>query len=346
MRVLLIKTSSMGDIIHTLPALTDAGCALPGIQFDWVVEKAFADIPSMHPLVNKVIPIALRSWRRRLVSFATWSQWQSFKKELQASHYDAVLDAQALIKSAFLMWFAKGTRLGLDWLSAREPLAAFMYERRFTVNFYQHAVIRMRSLFAKALGYEEPISSPDFGLMGFSHEYLLQAKGTDTKEPYIVFLHGTTWTSKQWPEIFWRELAYRVNDLGYKVKMSGYTFDEQASAARIADQHSAIDVLPPLGVREMIDLILGARGVVTVDTGFGHLAAAFDVPTVSLYGATDPVYTGAVGKHSTQLAADFSCAPCLRRECRFQSSLDAVTPACYATIPPEQVSRALEKLLA
>src|SRR3990167_497612 len=115
MRVLLIKTSSMGDVIHTLPAITDAYKAIPGIQFDWVVEEGFAEIPGWHPAVSEVIPVALRRWRKNWRSAETRAAWRALRARLNERQYDLVLDAQGLVKSAFVAFFAKGARAGLDW---------------------------------------------------------------------------------------------------------------------------------------------------------------------------------------------------------------------------------------
>ena len=164
MRVLLIKTSSMGDVIHTLPALTDAGNAIPGISFDWLVEDAFSEIPPWHPLVNNVIPVSLRRWRKGIFSETTRAGWKTLRLALQEREYDLVLDAQGLIKSAFLSFFAKGTRAGLNVRSARESLASLAYQKKYSVNFYQHAIVRMRQLFSSALGYPLPETGPVFGL--------------------------------------------------------------------------------------------------------------------------------------------------------------------------------------
>ena len=164
MRVLLIKTSSMGDLIHTFPALTDARNAIPDLSIDWVVEESFKEIPAWHPVVNKVIPVALRRWRKNIFSHANTHGMAKITRMpiCKQQHYDLVLDAQGLAKSAFLSFFAKGIRAGLDFHSAREPLASFAYQRKYPVNFYQHAVVRMRNLFSQALEYTSPNTPPDF----------------------------------------------------------------------------------------------------------------------------------------------------------------------------------------
>lgn len=337
MRVLLIKTSSMGDIIHTLPALTDAGHAISGISFDWVVEDSFADIPPWHPLVNKVIPVALRRWRKGILSKDTRMGWKQLREQLD-QHYDLILDAQGLVKSAFLSFQTSGVRAGLDWRSARESLASLAYQRKYTVNFYQHAIVRMRSLFSLALGYPLPQTPPDFGL----NKHLLRQAMPE--ENHLVFLFGTTWLSKQWPESYWRSLAELARQAGYRVKISGNNAEELATATRIGEHNPAVDVLPRLDILGMAKLLASAKAVVSVDTGFGHLAAALDVPTVSIYGSTKPEYTGVLGKVSVHLAANFPCAPCLSRECHYRKPAP-VTPACYTTVSPARVWSALSGLL-
>ena len=338
MRVLLIKTSSMGDIIHTLPALTDAGKAIQGIKFDWMVEETFAEIPAWHPLVDRVIPVELRRWRRKMFSPATWSAFAALRKKLAHERYDVILDAQGLVKSAFLGFFTRGERVGLDWPSAREALASLVYQRKCKVNFYQHAILRMRSLFSQALGYVLPDSAPDFGVSRKLFQVPHQT------EPYLVFLHGTTWATKQWPMSYWIQLAERAKEAGLRVKISGGSRDEMERAEAIAKHCCIVDVIPRLSISAMAALLANAKAVVAVDTGLGHLAAALNIPTISLYGPTNPEYTGALGNASLHLAAAFPCAPCLSRTCKYKAP-SAVTPACFETISPLQVWGALESYL-
>lgn len=338
MRVLLIKTSSMGDIIHTLPALSDAERAIPNIKFDWMVEDTFVQIPRWHALVEDVIPVALRRWRKRIFLRETRAEWQRLRVKLSECRYDLILDAQGLVKSAFLAFFAHGVRVGLDWRSAREPLASLAYQRKCRVNFYSHAISRMRSLFSQALGYTLPQTSAHFGLDR------ARFQTNNQQQNYLVFLHGTTWATKQWPETYWIQLADLVAQSGLSIKISGGTADEVKRAEYIAKQAKAVEVLPHLDILNMAKLLANAKAAVAVDTGFGHLAAALNVPTVSLYGATNPEYTGALGESSMHLAADFPCAPCLNRTCTYKK-FSAVTPACYGTISPERVWDTMERLL-
>lgn len=338
MRVLLIKTSSMGDIIHCLPALTDAGKMLPQVKFDWLVEEPFADIPVWHSQVDRIIPVALRRWRKSIFSKDTQEQFKQLRERLRERSYDVILDAQGLVKSAWLTLLAKGTRAGLDWHSAREAPASLFYQKKCKVNFYQHAIVRMRSLFSQALEYQLPSNPPDFGVD--SKQFV-----NTNEEKYIVFLHGTTWVTKEWPETYWLELADKISQLGYRIKISGGSEQEVARAYRIAEHNRAVDVMPRLAISRMAELLSQAKAAVAVDTGLGHLSAALNVPTISIYGATNPEYTGALGNYSLQLAANFPCAPCLSRQCHYKKASN-VSPACYAAITPEKIIASLKGLLA
>jgi heptosyltransferase-1 len=342
MRILLLKTSSMGDILHTLPAITDAGRAYPNISFDWVIEDAFAEIAHWSPLVKRAIPLSLRRWRKAPFSRDTRTGFVRLCKQLRERPYDLILDAQGLVKSAALTWLAKGPVAGLDFKSAREGLAAWFYKHSHRVNFQQHAIVRMRQLFSLALDYPAPSSAPDFGLV--RQQFLPLEKQPLGLAPYLVFLFGTTWTSKQWPQPYWQRLAALAGAAGHRIMMSGNQPKEIAFAENMAQHHAHITVVPGLGITDMARLLAHAKAAVAVDTGLGHLAAALGVPTLSLYGPTDPAYTGAMGPASIHLAADFSCAPCLSRTCHYRGPAD-VWPACYGNLPPERVWESLQALL-
>lgn len=342
MRVLIIKTSSMGDVIHTLPALTDAAKAIPGIQFDWLVEGNFAEIPAWHSQVDQVIPMGLRSWRKRIFSKLTWVEWQRCQSSLKAKKYDFIIDAQGLLKSAWLTRIPKGIRCGLDWSSAREALASIFYQRKFSVNQKQHAVTRMRSLLSQALGYKLDLNSiPDYGIDRN------QFDGEENQEKYLVFLHGTTWSTKHWPESYWTELAKIANRHHFKVKLPWGSQTEQARALKIARECSDVEVLSRMKLKEIAKVLARATAIVSVDTGLGHLAAALDVPTISLYGPTDPVLTGAMGQSQIHLSSQFPCSPCFSKDCKFKpnESLYKVTPPCFSTLKPEQVWLSLRNLI-
>ncbi|MGY8818406.1 MAG: lipopolysaccharide heptosyltransferase I [Pseudomonadales bacterium] len=296
MRVLLVKTSSLGDVIHTLPALTDAQLAIPGIQFDWVVEEGFAEIPAWHPAVAQVIPVAIRRWRKHPLQTLRSGEWRRFKARLRETRYDLVIDAQGLLKSAWLTRYVKAPVAGFDRDSIREPLASRFYDRCYAVPRDQHALERVRQLFAQALGYSIPEMIADYGL---DRSQL----ATPGEQPYLLFLHGTTWSSKHWPEAYWRQLAERMSEFGWAIRLPWGNAEEKARAERIAQGLPSASVLPRLNLGGVAKVVAGARACVAVDTGLGHLAAALDVPSISLYGPTLPGRVGAYGRSQVHLCA-------------------------------------------
>nr|WP_262924114.1 lipopolysaccharide heptosyltransferase I [Stutzerimonas nitrititolerans] len=324
---MLIKTSSLGDVVHTLPALTDAQRAIPGIQFDWVVEEGFAEIPAWHPAVAQVVPVAIRRWRKNLWQTLRSGEWRRFKARLRETRYDLVIDAQGLLKSAWLTRYVKAPVAGLDRDSAREPLASRVYDRRYAVPRDQHALERVRQLFAQALGYELPQGIGDYGL---DRAQL----ATPGEEPYLLFLHGTTWPSKHWPEAYWRELAERMSAFGWAIRLPWGNAEEKARAERIAEGIAGASVLPRLNLGGVAKVVAGARACVAVDTGLGHLAAALDVPCISLYGPTLPGRVGAYGRSQVHLCASGPDA----------GKGDRVKP-CFDDLLPERVASELKALL-
>jgi heptosyltransferase-1 len=338
-RILIVKTSSLGDIIHTLPALTDAANAYPDVRFDWVVEEAFSEIPRWHSNVDEIIPVALRRWRKQpLVAYRS-GELKTFYKKLREKSYDLVIDAQGLVKSALITRLARGTRAGLDRHSAWEPLACLAYQQRHAVLPLQHAVSRVRQLFAAALDYSVPTDTADYGIL----KERLAPLNLKLPENYLVFLHGTTWDSKHWPEEYWISLAKMAADAGYAVLLPWGSAREQQRAERISAHSSNITVLPKLKLAEVASVLAHAKAAVAVDTGLGHLAAALAVPTISLYGPTDPKLTGTHGKNQQHIAAQFSCAPCLQPRCAYTGE-SRVQPACFGALTPERVWASLRAM--
>jgi len=291
MRVLIVKTSSMGDVLHTLPALTDAQQAIPGIRFDWVVEEGFAQIPSWHAAVDRVIPVAIRRWRKAWFSAPVKAERKAFREAVQAEKYDAIIDAQGLVKSAALVTrLARGIKHGMDWQSAREPLASLFYNQRHSVPKQQHAVERTRELFALSLGYNKPRAQGNYAIA----QHFLNHLNADAGQ-YAVFLHATTRDDKHWPEANWRELIGLLAASGIRIKLPWGAPHEEARAKRLADGFEYVEVLPRMSLEEVARVLAGAKFVVSVDTGLSHLTAALDRPNITLYGPTDPGLIGGYG---------------------------------------------------
>lgn len=349
MRVLIVKVSSLGDVIHTLPAVTDAYRAKRGLRFDWVVEEGFAEIPRWHPAVDKVVPVAFRRWRKNL--FKTWrsGEFSAFKKNLQEHHYDLVIDAQGLIKSGVISRIAKGLTVGLSNRTIREPTATMFYNVVYTVPWQQHAVERIRDLFSRTFNYTVDYKTCDYGI-DQSRFGPNQSSGK-----YLVFFHGTTWESKLWPEQYWRKLAALAGTEGYRVKLLWGNEEELQRAVAIAGESSHVDILGQQSLTDIARLLVNSQGVVAVDTGLGHLAAALSVPVISLYGSSDPELTGTYGRRQLHLRSQLACVPCLQKTCKYQGEpqLDeiagktfTVRPACFRSNPPELVWEKFRSLRA
>lgn len=349
-----MKVSSLGDVIHTLPAVTDAKKANRRLQFDWVVEENFVEIPSWHPAVERVIPVAFRRWRKGIVQTLRSGEYADFKKDLQREHYDLVIDAQGLIKSGIISRLSKGLTIGLSDSTIKEPLATLFYNKVFSVPREAHAVQRVRELFSRALNYslsEEQLSEIDYGL---DLERIGILPG-HVSSGVLLFLHGTTWASKHWPVPFWRELARLAVAAGYSVRLPWGNETERARALAIADGMAAVSVLERQSLAGMAKQIAQADGVVAVDTGLGHLAAALATPAVSLYGPTNPGLSGTFGRQQAQLSSSLPCAPCMSKTCHYQGAEQLITlgdaslvvsPPCFSSHPPAQVFSVLQQLMA
>lgn len=333
MRILLVKLSSLGDVVHALPAVTDAARAHPDLDVHWVIEEAYVAIPALHPAVTRVIPVALRRWRRQWGGVGT--ELRQSVRRLRETDYDVVLDAQGLIKSAMVARLARGARAGFAYDSAREGVAAAAYQRRFSIDKRQHAIDRQRALFADALGYGPPGAALDYGVRRDRGD----AAG-------LVLLHGTTWRTKLWPEHFWSDIARRALALGERVTLPWGSDDEQRRAKRIVASAPGAVIAEPLDLSGLIELLARSAAAVSVDSGVGHLAAALGVPTLALYGPTDATLTGCRGESVINMTSDFACAPCLQRRCRYRGDPVSVAntltePPCFSRITPDQVWRRL-----
>lgn len=286
--ILLVKTSSLGDVIHALPAISDVRTTGAADVVDWVVEEPFAVVPGLHSGVAGVLPVAIRRWRRTIWQEKTRSEITQYLRRVRARRYDAVIDAQGLLKSALVALAAHGPRFGLDWRSAREPLALF-YQRAFSIPRSLHAVERNRLLLARALGYTVPAHC-DYGISSAPRRFEWLAASQ-----YAVLLHATSGDYKLWPEHYWMDLGNRLNTGGMCCVLPWGDTREYERASRIADGVRSVVVAPALGIEDFPGLFASAQAVVGVDTGLMHLAAALNVPTIGIYCGTDPAATGVYG---------------------------------------------------
>lgn len=302
-RILLVKTSSLGDVIHNLPVATDLRQRYPEADIDWCVEEGFQDIPRLHPAIHRVIPVALRRWRNRLLSRSTWAEIGAFRAQLRAETYDAILDTQGLLKSALICRLAQGPRLGYDRNSIREPLATRFYDLGFPVDRGLHAVSRNRLLAAAAL-HSDPHAPLDYGLH--------PAPGTFAwlpEAPVVILLTAASRDRKRWADPHWTQLGRELAHRGFVCLLPGGSPAEQSRAAELAETIPAAFALPRQTLAELAALFARADLVVGVDTGLTHLAAALGRPTIGLYTATQPGLTGLLGTAFHRNLGGENCPP-------------------------------------
>ncbi len=287
-RILFVKTSSLGDVVHNCPAVSDVVRNVPGAVVDWVVEESFAEIAALHASVRRVIPVAIRRWRGELLSAGTWSEFGDFRRALRSERYDVVIDSQGLMKSALIAALAFGPKHGFDRASAREPFAARFYDVRHAVSGALHAVERNRRLAAAALGYT----------LSGACDYDLRV-GDDlpiqVRPPFALLLTMTSREDKLWPEERWRALGTAMEALGLRCLLPWGSEEERRRCGRIAAALRGAVVPRRMTLVELARLARKAHCVVGVDTGLAHLAAALGAPTLGLYCGSDPALTGLYG---------------------------------------------------
>ena len=282
MKILIVKLSSLGDVVHAMPAVQDIRAALPQAQIDWVVERGFSALVRRCAGVHRVIECELRRWRKSPFSPATRQAWRGFRTELQREHYDAVIDLQGLSKSALIAWLARrtaqGRRYGLAGPSegsSFEAPARWVADVAIKLPTHIHAVDRARQLCALALGYALPPA--------LSYGLLAAPPAAARRGPLVALVHGTSRTDKQWPVSSWQALGRRLNAEGYALALPQGSDAEQQSAQRIVAGLSEVEVWPRLQLDALTDALAGCAGVVGVDSGLSHMAVALDLRHVQIY---------------------------------------------------------------
>ena len=285
--ILFIKTSSLGDVIHHMPALTEARRRRPEARFGWFIEEAFAPLARLHPAASEVIPVAWRRWRYGLYRPSIMREFVAAARAIRSRRYDAIVDTQGLFRTGVMARFARGRRHGYDTQSIREKTAAPLYNVRHRVAFGQHAIERNRILTGLALGYT-PEGAVDYGLDR-------QALAGPDPGSYGIFLHATTRPNKEWPEASWIALGQALYGRTGSIVMPWGNATEHARAIRIAAALTDASVPEREPLDAVARLIAGASFVVGVDTGLLHLAAALGVPLVGIFVGSEPGLTGPIG---------------------------------------------------
>lgn len=304
--VLIVKLSSLGDVVHAFAVLGDLQRCVPDVRVTWAVEEAFVELVSAHPLVQRVIAVPMRRLRREMRwRWLLSAHWRQVCRALRQEAFSVALDLQGLLKSALLMRFARADAyVGYDRQSARESFASLAYSQGVQVARQQHAVMRMRQLTAQVFQYALP-NVVDYGLPRWS----------DSGSRELLFFHGTTWLSKLLPEQTWLRLIQLANEAGFQVSLPWGNAQEHARAERLAV--AGAQVLPRLSLPELQARLYACAGVIAVDTGLGHLAAACGVPTLGVFAPTDANLTGMLGARVACLSMP---SPCFTKDCRLHGA--------------------------
>jgi heptosyltransferase I len=335
-RILLIKLTSLGDVIHVLPAITDAYRHDPSTLFDWVIDSNFSEVATWHPAIEQIIPTNHRRWRKEPFSSSTRSELFKLTHQLRSRRYDLIIDGQGNFKSALLALLAKGKTCGYDRDSIREWVAHLAYQETYSVSWKSHAIDRLRQLFAAALNYPLPTTKPDFSLL---KERFKQPQ-IDLPSSYLIFIPNAAWETKLWPEEHWISLIEMLEETPILLPWGNER--ERQRAVRLSEGRPHVTVLPKLSLSELGFVLSRAKAAVSMDTGLSHLASALEVPSVTLYGATDSGMIGTCGKNQLQIQSQIACAPCHKKKCLYPSS--TLPPPCLGSITPQSVFEKLHSL--
>ena len=297
-RILIVKLSSLGDVVHAMAAVQDLRAAYPMAEVDWVVERAFAPLVTRCQGVRRVIPCDLRRWRRHPLAAATRAEWREFRRVLGRDQYDLVLDLQGLTKSALVARLASKSPIGLHVSlgnrtegSSFEAPARWLADRAVVLAPRVHAVQRSRQLCAVAGGYVLS-GAPRFGLHSPNRERGGVAPG---ERPVVALVHGTSRLDKEWSRSHWVALGQRLNAAGYGVALPHGNAAEKAASAAIAALLEDAAVWPSMKLDAMVDALAGCAGVIGVDSGLSHIAVALDLPHVQIYNFDTAWRTGPEG---------------------------------------------------
>ena len=302
MRVLIIKLTSMGDLMHALPALTDAAKQIPNIEFDWVVDENFSEVPLWHPKVKSVITTNHRSWKKNIFSTSLINELKSIKSTLNNTNYDAVIDMQNNLKSAAVSFLVKDSVHGLDKDSAREYPSHLAYKFKYKVSKENHAITRQRQLLALSLNYEFDTKEIDYGIQNDNFE----RPNLELPNKYLFLVHNASWPTKMWSISRWQELIQLINGEGYMAILPSGSKEEFKRAQEIASISTDALAIPAQSLNRTAYIIENAAGCICSDTGLAHLSALLGKPSVTLYSVTDEKLIGTRGNNQTHIISSDS----------------------------------------
>ena len=311
MNILIVRLSSLADVVHAMPAVQDIRSELPGTQIDWVVEPGFAPLVRRCTAVHRVIECDLRRWRKTVFTAETRTAWRAFMADLQYESYDAVIDLQGQSKSLLVAKMARLNANGLRYTltdqaegSGFEPPTRRVADVAIPVESNLHVVDRSRVMCARSLVYALPEATvygitvrttpESTAIQNIAQDFF--DSGASTPAPVVVLVHGTSRPDRMWPEAHWLELGHRLNGLGYTVAFVHGNDEEQWRSESIAGRLDQAVVWPRMTTDAMVDAMGQSLGVIGVDSGLTHIALALDLPVVQICNFDTAWRTGA--RHS------------------------------------------------
>ena len=298
----------MGDLMHALPALTDAAKQIPNIEFDWVVDENFSEVPLWHPNVKSVIKTNHRTWKKNIFSFKLVKQLVGIKKILNNKHYDVVIDMQNNLKSAAVSFLINKPVHGMDRTSVREYPAHLAYDFKYKISKENHAIVRQRELMAMSLGYKANQEKVNYGTTMERFESFKTGPifSTTQWKKSLVLVHNASRPNKMWPISFWQDLIEYMDKEGYRAVLPSGSKEEYLRAKEIASSNEKSFAIEPMSLNETAYIINISEGCVCSDTGLAHLAALLNKPSVTMYSVTDKNLIGTTGENQKHIVSSDS----------------------------------------
>ena len=282
----------MGDLMHALPALTEAKEFNQDIVFDWVVDRSFSEVPKWHPAVNKVIKTDHRNWKKQFFSPESRDALRSVINDINNTEYDLVIDMQNNLKSSFVSYLCKHKVTGMDFKSVREFPAHLSYNKKINISKDLHAITRQNIILSEALGYST-LNSSDYGITDVN----FIKPSFDLPSEYVVLVQNASWKTKQWSIVNWQLLVNHLDKLGIDMILPSGNEEEYQRAKKISSVSGKTHVLKPIALNEIAYIMNKAKFSVCSDTGLAHLSAVVDTPSLTLYGPTDTKLIGTKGNN-------------------------------------------------
>ena len=296
-RILIVRTSSLGDIIQSLPAISDIYLNVPNARIDWLIEKKFHKIPILHFGINKVIKISQRKWRKKKLNKNFRLEINSFYKKVFFESYNIIIDFQSLVKSTLISKNIKGNRHGLSWKSSVESVSSIFLDKNYFIEFWKPAIFRQRLLIGKILGYEIK-NKLTFGLN-------LNQRISNINENYVSIMPSASGNRKFWSNNNWKKIISFLNNVNLRIKIFSGNNIEIYRAKKIIKNQINSELLPVMSINKVLKVLINSKIMIGLDSGLTHLSASLGISTICLYNCSSPVRNPVIGNGINFNLGDF-----------------------------------------